>query len=67
MLALIITYKPRMNSTTKVNVLKSMPKNRILIKDKNPRKPVAIIRLIKTSQNFQLLIHLPITYYKSNK
>jgi hypothetical protein len=67
MLALIITYKPRINSTTKVNVLKSMPKNRILIKDENPRKPVAIIRLIKTSQNFQLPIHLPITYYKSNK
>ncbi len=48
MLTLIIMYRPRINSTTTVNVLKSMPKNKELIKDKNPRKPVAIIRLIKT-------------------
>ena len=67
MLALIIMYKPRINSTTTVNVPKLMPKNKALIKDKNPRKPVAIIRLIKTNQNFQLLIPLPIVYYKLDK
>jgi hypothetical protein len=60
-------YRPRINSTTTVNVLKSMPKNKALIKDKNPRKPVAIIRLIKTNQNFLLLIPLPIVYYKLDK
>jgi hypothetical protein len=55
-----MTYKPRINNTTKVNVFKSMPKNRTLIKDKNPRKPVAIIRLIKTSPNLKLAMFLPI-------